>query len=149
MGNRADLAEKYFNEGYNCSQAVFCAFADELGLDEETAKKLSIGFGGGFGRLREVCGAFSGCTMLAGFGVETDLEDAHTSKTDVYKKVRELKDEFEKRNGGSIICRELLNIDGASPSHVPEKRTEEYKKKRPCAEIVKNAALIMEEFFKK
>ncbi len=147
MGKRADLAEKYFSEGYNCSQAVFCAFADKLGIDEESAKKLSIGFGGGFGRLREVCGAFSGMTMLAGHIVKTDLNDAHNSKTDVYEKVRFLKEEFENANGGSIICRELLGLDGASPTHVPEKRTEEYKQKRPCAEIVKNAALIMEEYF--
>ena len=148
MVDRVEKAVELFDSGYNCSQAVFCAFADKFGIDEETAKKLSIGFGGGFGRLREVCGAFSGCTMLAGFKVETDMNDAHSSKTDVYKQVRLLKEEFEKRNGGSIICRELLGIDGASKSHVPEKRTEEYKKKRPCAEIVRNAAIIMEEYLK-
>lgn len=148
MVDRVEKAVELFDSGYNCSQAVFCAFADKFGIDETTAKKLSIGFGGGFGRLREVCGAFSGCTMLAGFKAETDMNDAHNSKTDVYKQVRLLKEEFEKRNGGSIICRELLGLDGASKSHVPEKRTEEYKKKRPCAEIVRNAAMIMEEYLK-
>ncbi len=148
MGKRADKAEELFERGYNCAQAVFCAFADKFGMDEETALKISVGFGGGFGRLREVCGAFSGCTMIAGLAMKTDLSDASKSKTDAYEKIRIIKDEFEKVNGGSIICRELLDLEGASESHVPEKRTEEYKKKRPCGEIVKNAALIMEEYLK-
>lgn len=148
MENRVEKAVELFNAGYNCSQAVFCAFADKFDIDEETAKKLSVGFGGGFGRLREVCGAFSGCTMLAGLASKSDLNDAAQSKKDVYEQVRILKDEFEKRNGGSIICRELLGLSGPSESHVPEERTEHYKKTRPCEEIVKEAAKIMDEYLK-
>lgn len=148
MENRVEKAVELFNAGYNCSQAVFCAFADKFDIDEETAKKLSVGFGGGFGRLREVCGAFSGCTMLAGLASKSDLNDAAQSKKDVYEQVRILKDEFEKRNGGSIICRELLGLSGPSESHVPEERTEHYKKTRPCEEIVKEAAKMMDEYLK-
>lgn len=147
MGKRAEKAVELFGQGYNCSQAVFCAFADEFGFDEETAMRISIGFGGGFGRLREVCGAFSACTMLAGLANKSKLEDASEAKKEAYKEVRFLKEEFEKRNG-SFICRDLLGLSGPSESHVPEERTEHYKKTRPCEEIVRDAALIMEEYLK-
>lgn len=148
MENRVEKAAELFNAGYNCSQAVFCAFADKFGIDEKTAMKISLGFGGGFGRLREVCGAFSACTMLAGLANKSDLNDAAQAKKDAYEEIRKLKDEFEKRNGGSFICRDLLGLSGPSESPVPEARTEHYKKTRPCEEIVKEAARIMEEYLK-
>ncbi len=148
MENRVEKAVELFGKGYNCSQAVFCAFADKFGIDEETALKLSIGFGGGFGRLREVCGAFSGCTLLTGLASDCDVDKAEEAKTEVYKRVREIKDEFEKRNGGSIICRDLLEMEGPSESHIPAERNENYKKTRPCEEIVRQAAIIMDEYLK-
>lgn len=148
MENRVEKAVELFGKGYNCSQAVFCAFADKFGIDDETALKLSIGFGGGFGRLREVCGAFSGCTLLIGLASSADLDDAAAAKAEVYKKVREIKEEFEKRNGCSFICRDLLEMEGPSESHVPAERNEHYKKTRPCEDIVRNAAMIMEEYLK-
>ncbi len=148
MENRVEKAVELFGKGYNCSQAVFCAFSDKFGIDDETAMRLSSGFGGGFGRLREVCGAFSGCTLLVGLADNSDLSDASESKKQVYAKIREIKEEFEKRNGGSIICRELLEMEGPSESHVPEERTEHYKKTRPCEEIVRQAAIIMDEYLK-
>lgn len=148
MGQRADKAVELFEQGYNCSQAVFCAFADKFGFDEETAMRISIGFGGGFGRLREVCGAFSACTMLAGLADKSNLQDASEAKKEAYKEIRFLKEEFEKRNGCSFICRDLLGLSGPSESHVPEERTEHYKKTRPCEDIVRDAALMMEEYLK-
>lgn len=148
MENRVEKAVELFGKGYNCSQAVFCAFSDKFGIDDETAMRLSSGFGGGFGRLREVCGAFSGCTLLVGLADKSDLSDASASKKEVYAKIREIKEEFEKRNGGSIICRDLLGMQGPSESHVPEERTEHYKKTRPCEEIVRQAAIIMDEYLK-
>ncbi len=148
MENRSEKAVELFNKGYNCSQAVFCAFADKFDIDEETALRISIGFGGGFGRLREVCGAFSACTMIAGLANKNNLGDADEAKKEVYKEIRFLKEEFEKRNVGSFICRNLLGLSGPSESHVPEARTEHYKKTRPCEEIVREAALIMEEYLK-
>ena len=148
MGNRSEKAVELFNNGYNCSQAVFCAFADKFDIDAETALKISIGFGGGFGRLREVCGAFSACTMLAGLANNSNLADAAEAKKEAYKEIRLLKEEFEKRNGGSFICRDLLGLTGPSESHIPEARTEHYKKTRPCEEIVREAAKIMDEYLK-
>lgn len=64
--DRAARALDYFHQGYNCSQSVFAAFADVCGLTEETALKLSSPLGAGIGRMREVCGAFCGMSMLAG-----------------------------------------------------------------------------------
>ena len=64
---RVRRAEELFHEGYNCSQSVVLAFADLTGVDEALLEKISIGLGGGVGRLREVCGAVSGMAMVAGF----------------------------------------------------------------------------------
>ena len=61
-----EKAESLFLEGYNCAQSVFCAFCDDLGIDFETALKMSSSFGGGMGRLREVCGVVSAMFMIAG-----------------------------------------------------------------------------------
>ena len=147
MKTRADIALEYFNEGYNCAQAVFAAFSDKYGIDKDTAMKLSSSFGGGMGRMREVCGAVSGMFMVAGLETgATEGSDAD-GKAANYAKVRELAEKFEAQNG-SIICRELLGLDKAQKeSHVPEARTPAYYQKRPCAEMVKMAAeILIEEF---
>lgn len=142
---RVKKASELFSQGYNCCQAVFCAYSDIFGLDFETSLRLSSGFGGGFGRMREVCGAFSAVTMISGLARENAQPG---EKAAVYNDVRTLADEFKKRNG-SFICKELLGVDGAPESHVPEERNEKYMKKRPCPEIVEEAAIIIEEFILK
>lgn len=137
-----ERARELFKEGYNCSQAVFGAFSEELGMSFETAVLISSSFGGGMGRLREVCGAVSGMFMAAGlaFGT-TDITD-HKAKSDHYALIQSLASEFKEQNG-SIICRELLGLSEKKPDvPVPEKRTEEYYKKRPCAELCADAAEI-------
>ena len=148
MGERAERAYNLFKEGYNCSQAVFIAFCDKYGFDEETAAKLASSFGGGMGRMREVCGAFSG--MLLVNSMETGSADASDleAKKANFASVQALAARFKEQNG-SLICRELLGLTKPEGSAVPEKRTEQYYKKRPCAEIVKSAAEILEETFEK
>ena len=147
MNKYAETAMNYFSEGYNCSQAVFLTFADQCGLDKETALKISSSFGGGMGRLREVCGAVSGMFMTAGllYGY-TDPED-YEAKKEHYRFLQELASEFKKKNH-SIICRELLGLE-SSDNYVPEKRTNEYYKKRPCKELVGDAAEIMGNYIEK
>jgi C_GCAxxG_C_C family probable redox protein len=137
------LAKELFSKGYNCSQSVFAAFCDETGLDIDTALKISSSFGGGMGRLREVCGAVSGMFMVVGmkYGY-TDPFDKK-AKTEHYKLIQDLAKQFEKENG-SIICRELLGLSVKADIPVPEDRTESYYKKRPCAELVENAARILD-----
>ena len=145
--NKGDIAYENFLEGYNCTQAVTVTFAEELGLDEQTAARLSCGFGGGMGRMREVCGTFSGIVMVLSqlYGY-SDPKDTVTKK-DLYEKIRALAAKFRADNG-SIICRELLGLEKAEESAAPEPRTAEYYKKRPCPELCRYAANILEEFIK-
>ena len=143
--NERERAIGLFKEGFNCSQSVFVAFSDRFGIDEETAKKISAGLGGGLGRMREVCGAVSGAAMVIGsIASATDGKDSE-SKQKNYELVREFSERFTKRNG-SIICRELLGLDvKMERSAEPEKRTAEYYKKRPCVELVGDAIEILQD----
>ena len=147
MSLKGDKAYELFKDGYNCSQAVFGAFSEDLGVDFDTAVKLASGFGGGIGRMREVCGTFTGLTMAASmiYGYN-DPKDTET-KAELYEKIRALADRFREENG-SIICRELLGLQQAEKSAVPEARTSEYYKKRPCAELCRYAADMLEEFIR-
>lgn len=143
-------AKEYFLEGYNCCQAVLLAFSDILDIDAETLKKAGSGFGGGMGRMREVCGTVSAMVMASGFAKPADNPSDKISKTANYALVQELAEEFRKENG-SIICGELLGLRpmGASLSGTtaaspePSDRTEAYYKKRPCADLVACAAGIL------
>ena len=143
--NEKERAIELFQQGYNCSQSVFTAFADRFDIDEDTAKKISAGLGGGVGRMREVCGAVSGAAMVIGsICSATDGKDSD-SKQKNYELVREFADRFTKRNG-TVICRELLGLEvQMEKSPKPENRTAEYYKKRPCVELVGDAAEILAE----
>jgi len=137
-----------FKQGYNCAQSVFAAFCEDLGIDFETALKLSSSFGGGMGRLREVCGAVSGMFAVAGmkYGY-TDPKD-YIAKAAHYKLIQDLALRFKAENR-SIICRELLGLGAGSDGSDPELRTDEYYNKRPCAELVRCAAGIIEDLINK
>ena len=143
----AQKAMNLFKEGYNCSQSVFLAFKDLYGIDRSTALKLSSSFGGGLGRLREVCGSVSGMFLTAGILYGYDSPKDRSSKTEHYKRIQELARSFEELNG-SIVCRELLGLDQKKESYVPEERTKDYYRKRPCEQIVGCAAYIMEEYIR-
>ena len=143
--DHADKACELFANGLNCSQAVFTAFCDVTGMDENTAKKLSSSFGGGMGRMREVCGACSGMFMVAGllFGEDTEKDDK--LKAEHYKRIQLLAEQF-KAEHGTIICRELLKELSVTKTPTPEKRTEQYYKVRPCVRFVRTAAEIMDRY---
>lgn len=138
----AKKAGELFMEGYNCAQSVFLAFEDRYDIERNTALKLSSSFGGGMGRLREVCGSVSGMFMAAGciYGYESPKD--YDGKKEHYERIQELAEEFRKING-SIICRELLGLSRQKDSPVPSKRTKEYYKKRPCRQMVEIAAAIL------
>ncbi len=143
--NHAEEAGKLFQSGYNCAQSVFCAFCEELGIDRKTGIRLSASFGGGFGRQREVCGAVSGMCMAAGLLFASEDPNDAEAKAAHYARIQQLCGEF-KKECGSIICRDLLGSENADNSPVPEKRTEAYYKKRPCADLCKTAAHILEQY---
>lgn len=147
--SKGDIAKQNFMNGYNCSQAILFAFCEDFGLEKETALKISEPFGGGMGRMREVCGTVTGMFMVIGLAMGNDNSKDNTTKKNVYKSVQELAAKFKEDNG-SIICRELLGFQkNNKESYVPSERTKEYYKKRPCPELCKYAADILEEYLKK
>jgi len=141
----AKKAMELFKEGYNCSQAVFLAFEDQYELDRKTALKISSSFGGGMGRLREVCGAVSGMFMVAGILYGYDGPKDYEGKKTHYARIQQLAKEYEQQSG-SIVCRELLGLGKGKDTPVPERRTDSYYKKRPCLELIGRAAAIMEQY---
>lgn len=142
---RPEKAKELFEGGCNCCQAVFCAFLEETNLTKDDALRLSAGFGGGFGRLREVCGAVSGMTMVLSNKFASTDPNNHEEKAALYALIQKAAGEFREENG-SIICRELLGLAEKSSAPVPEERTKEYYKKRPCSELVECAAKIAEKY---
>lgn len=142
---RREKAMALFEEGYNCAQSVFLAFSDMHGIDERTAAALSSSFGGGMGRLREVCGAVSGMFLTLGVLYGYDNPKAKEEKAEHYARIQELAAAFEKENG-SIVCRELLGLRVKKEAPTPEARTKEYYQKRPCRELVGDAAEILERY---
>lgn len=145
--NHVEKARELFVRGYNCAQAVFVAFCDLTGYDEDNAARISSSFGGGMGRLREVCGAVSGAFMVAGclygYADETDKN----AKTAHYALIQDIARRFRDRNG-TIICRELIGAEANDKSAVPTDRTADFYKRRPCVELVEVAAEIMDEIIK-
>lgn len=142
MDHGAKAAE-LFQSGYNCAQSVAVAFCDVTGLTPEQAARMASPFGGGMGRMREVCGAVSGMLLVAGllYGYDTPGDDV--SKKRLYTQVQELAASFRQQNG-SIICREILKNPPSDPDPTP--RTAEFYAKRPCAAMVMAAGRILDEF---
>ena len=147
MSKKADMAEGLFLQGFNCSQAVFGAFAEDLELDKEFALKMASSFGGGMGKLREVCGAVSAMFMIAGIKYGYSDSNNPDLKEEHYKRIQELAEKFKEQNG-SIICRELLELDFKQDTPVPSERTEQYYESRPCLQLVRNAAELIEKEIK-
>ena len=145
--NHEQQAVQYFLDGYNCAQAVFLAFAPDLGMERAAAARLSSCFGGGMGRLRDVCGAVSGMLMAAGalYGYDTPGDDVQ--KAAHYALVQALAGQFREAHS-TLLCRELLNRPGPE-SPTPEARTPDYYASRPCARFVGTAARILEEYMAK
>lgn len=144
MQSRVEEAVRQFEAGLGCCQAVFTTYADLFGIDRETALKISGPLSAGIGRMREVCGVVSAMAMLTGLKQGfTDPSDEAT-KTAAYEKVRTMSDRL-KTQMGSIICKELLGLDGREESAKPAERTAEYYATRPCSRMVAVAAKMIEE----
>ncbi len=144
---RRETAIANFMKGYNCSQSIVLAFADLVQIDESKLLKMASSFGGGMGRLREVCGAVSGMFMIAGLLCGYDGPETGEVKAEHYARIQELAKKFEEKHG-TIVCREMLGLSVRHDAPVPEARTKEYYQKRPCAEIIGDAAEILEDFLK-
>ncbi len=151
LEDRIQHAVELFMSGYGCSQSVVAAFADLYGLDDTMAKRIAAGFGGGVGRMRMMCGTVSGLVILVGLDCGQTEGDDREGKAACYKVVQELLETFRQRNG-SIICAELLGLNGCpvvKTTYVPDERNAEYYNKRPCAAKVESAARIFAEYLQK
>ena len=146
---RIEKAVALFKEGFNCSQSVVAAFADQYGFTREQALKMSASFGGGIGRMRETCGAACGLFMLAGLETGATEGADREGKAANYKLVQELAEEFKRRNG-ALRCADLLGLSKKEPVvSTPEARTAQYYAKRPCVKMVEEAARIWCEYLEK
>lgn len=141
--DHSEKAAELFLSGWNCAQAVALAFRDVTGLDERTTVRMASSFGGGMGRMRQVCGAVSGMLMVLGLLYGYDEVDDRTGKKALYTQVQDLAEKFRQKVG-SIICGEILKDPPTDPA--PSPRTAEYYQKRPCARMVFTAARLMDEF---
>lgn len=144
MDHYSKRALELFQEGYNCSQSVFGAFAEDLGIDFATAMKLSSSFGGGMGRMREVCGAVTGMFMVAGLKYGYDMHGEYGEKSLHAQLIQLLAKQFKETNK-SIICKDLLALSEGSDNVASEKKTTKYSEMRPCSEFVGHAAELLEE----
>ena len=136
-------AAQLFLEGYNCAQAITVAFSDVTGLDKDFSARMASSFGGGMGRMREVCGAVSGMLMVAGILYGYDENSHESAKKEHYALVQSLAGQF-KEEVGSIICREILKNPPSDPNPTP--RTEEFYRQRPCTRMVMVAARILDTY---
>ena len=141
--NHAEKALELFHEGYNCAQAVALAFCDLAGLEKKTAARMASSFGGGIGRMRSVCGAVSGMSMVLGLLYGYDDPADNAGKKALYQNIQALAEKFRGEHG-SIICRELLKNPPSDPN--PTIRSPEFYKMRPCDRMVFTAAELMENY---
>jgi C_GCAxxG_C_C family probable redox protein len=139
--DRVSKAVDLFESGYNCSQSVFMAYADLYDFDVETAAKIATSFGGGMGRLREVCGAVSGMFMVLGLKYPANDVTDKKAKTDNYEAVQKTAKEF-KHEMGSYICADILKIKREPENTTPSERNAKYYALRPCSRCVAIAAEI-------
>ena len=145
---RQERAENYFKSGYNCAQAVVMAFDDVMEMTADQLARLAAPFGGGIGRMREVCGTVSGMAFVAGAIVPSNDPANLEERKQNYALVQHFAEQFRQHNG-NIVCRSLLGLDRPKDEPTPSPRTAEYYKKRPCAEYVYDAALIVGKYLEK
>ena len=145
VSEHADKACQFFAEGMNCAQAVMAAFSDVTGMDKDLAMRLSSSFGGGMGRMREVCGTCSAMFMITGILYGLGEGFTYEEKSEHYKRIQLLASQFKEKHD-TILCRELLSGLKVTSAPEPEKRTEQYYKVRPCVKFVRTAAEILDAY---
>ena len=151
VDERVERAQAYFKAGYNCAQAVVMAFDDVMQMSPDELARLAAPFGGGMGRMREVCGTVSGMTFLAGAIKPSTNPSNLEERKENYALVQLFADKFREENG-DIVCRRLLGLEPIAEraeTAMPSERTPEYYRKRPCSEYVGCAARIVADYLTK
>lgn len=137
--SKGEEALRLFMDGCNCAQSVAAAFSSEMNMDQQQVKRLTIGFGAGVGRLREICGAVSGMAFVISALYDED-------KGAIYARIQGVAEQFRSQ-AGSLVCRELLGLEiTGADSPVPQERTADYYASRPCPRLVQQAADILEAY---
>lgn len=140
--NKKEIALSYLSKKFNCAQSVLCAFAKDVGLEKETALKISVCFGGGM-KCGEVCGAVTGALMVIGMKYGRSSEDDEMSQYPAYKKEIDFIRRFKEIHG-SILCKELLGYDTSKPEEM-KKVIEKGLHITVCTKAIMNAIEILEE----
>ncbi|MCX6560070.1 MAG: C-GCAxxG-C-C family protein [Candidatus Aminicenantes bacterium] len=140
---RVAKAAAVFEEGFSCSQAVFLAFAEDLGLERETALRLSQAFGGGMAHLGEACGAVTGAFMALSLKHGRTRADDLAARDRTYERMRRLADRFKELHG-SLKCPTLIGVDLATPEGMAEARDRGLFRTL-CAGYVRTAAELVDE----
>ena len=151
VDERVERAQNFFKAGYNCAQAVVMAFDDVMQMLPDELARLAAPFGGGMGRMREVCGTVSGMAFLAGAIKPSTNPSNLEERKENYALVQLFADKFREENG-DIVCRRLLGLEPIAEraeTAMPSERTSEYYRKRPCSEYVGCAARIVAEYLTK
>ena len=145
MTEHEKRAREFFLSGYNCAQSVLMAYSAELGMDEATAARISSSFGGGIGRMREICGAISGGCMALGLRYGDYDHTVPEAKAEHYARIQKYVEAFRAEKQ-AILCRDLLGLQENAPTPpTPEPRTPAFYQKRPCEELVGCAARLLED----
>ncbi|HTX89949.1 MAG TPA: C-GCAxxG-C-C family protein [Anaerolineales bacterium] len=139
MPSPVEFAMSVFNDNFNCSQAVFSAFASRFGVDEKTALRLASPFGGGIARQGEVCGAVTGALLAIGLGLGSDTP---SGKEQTYRLADQFLQEFKKKHG-SLLCRQLIESDLSTPEGW-HKAKQAGKFTSVCPLLVKDAVQLVE-----
>ena len=141
---RTELAVKKFTDGYNCAQAVLCAYCDKFGMDEVAAFKLTEGFGLGMGGYKDECGAVTGMFMTIGLQNSDGLLQGSATKLNTYEKLKAAGEAFAEENG-SIMCRDLIGKGKAlKEAATPEEIAAARGKNLMCVKCVRSAAEYLE-----
>jgi C_GCAxxG_C_C family probable redox protein len=131
----------------NCSQSVFTAFNEELGLDDKTALSIAQGFGGGMGHTSGTCGAVTGAYMALGLANPASKENPRQSIDKTYSLMAEFNLQFKQLHG-STNCTELLKYDLSKPEQTAKAR-EAGLFTTKCPVLVSDAVTIVEKLLKK
>jgi C_GCAxxG_C_C family probable redox protein len=141
--NKPDLAVATFKQGYSCSQAVLSAYAPDYGVEHVLALRLGAGFGGGMGRMGEVCGALTGAFMVLGLKHGAIAAEDHQAREKTHQRVRELARRFKERHG-ALRCRELTGCDLSTPEGYEHARQQGVFRTL-CPQLVHDAAAVLGE----
>ena len=141
---RKQKAYDLFKEGYNCCQSVTVAFEDILPLSRQQLLGVSCGFGGGFGRTRNLCGAVSAFAIVMGLYL-SHSDDPKIAKADMYKILQDMVAKFKERNGSDNCSQLLKEVKNLTQGYMPQERDDEYYKVRPCVKFVLDSVEIIEQ----